>query len=175
MKKSLALVLFGLLLGAGSAWSFQKATKWSHYSDEVCGFSLDLPGFPMVDPGLSAYTAAFSAPQVGGFSNTVRLAVHRVKTSREQYRPVLRNDAKARGYKIRAERDLEISGRQAVDFECEAKDPQGRDLRYVTLVVIDRDRVIHITCTALADGFPKVEDEFRACLDSFKLSEVRNP
>jgi hypothetical protein len=168
MKKSIILVFVGLLLGAGTAWSFQHATKRSHYKEELYGYSLDAPRFPMVDQGKSGLTTIFTAPSVDGFSSNVTVVIQGNRTTRDSYRKTSRAEYKTIGAKIISERDLTVSGRDAYEVELEAN-RQGRDLHFLTLAVIDRERVVLITCTATVGEFPKHEAELRACLGSFRF------
>lgn len=175
MTKSLPILLCGVAFGAGSVWSFQGAVRRSSYSDEVHGFKVDVPRFP--DRGQSANTVAavFSGPPNGGPASNVNVMVQRTRTTRKDYRETTLGQLKQLGLKINSDRDLAVSGREAVEFDYVGKFPgSAKDLRFLALAVIEPERVILVTCTAGLDDFPGIEDEFRACLASLRLNSA-NP
>ena len=143
MRKSFALVLCGLLLGVGSAWSFQKAARRSHYTDEVYGFSLDAPRFPAAVAGVTSVTPIIlGAPAEGGFSSNVIVAIQLTKSSKDAYREQSLEQFKQLDFKVNSEHSRKVSGRDAVGFDYQGRFQGGRDFRILTLAVIDTDRVI---------------------------------
>lgn len=175
MKKPFILMLLGVLVGAGSVWSFQKGVKRSHYVDETYGFSLDAPRFPEVAGASNIIAAIFQGPAHGGFVSNVNVLVQRMKTTKAAYREQSLDQFKQGGFRVKSERELKVSGRDAIEYDYEGKFGGGRDLRFLSVAVIDADRVVLVTCTATADDFPAVEAEFRACVASLKLEGAARP
>ncbi len=169
MKKSLALLLCGLLVGTGSARSFQRAAKRSHYADAYYGFSIDAPRFPANDAAVNIIPVVFTGPGRDGFASNVNVTVQRTKTTAEAYRELSIGQFKQLDFKVNAERTSKLSGRDAVEFDYQGK-VQDRDLRFLSLAVIDTERVILVTCTATTEAFPAVEAEFRVCIASLRLA-----
>ncbi len=171
MNKSLSVVICGLVV-TGSAWAYQKGVVRSHYTDEAIGYALDTPKFPGLGetPG---GTVVFTAPPEAGFASNVNVVVQPMTTTRKAYRDLTDGGIKKLSMKINEDKDATVSERDAIRFDYEGK-MNGKDLHFLSLAVIEKDRVILFTCTATAVAFPKVASEFRACLDSVRLRpEIR--
>jgi hypothetical protein len=140
----------------------------SGYVDAVYGFTIDAPRFPKAKPSQSVAPVRFLAPAENGFASNVIVMIHPGKRTRAEYRKRELPQFAETGMKINAQRDVEVSGREAIllDYEGKQKD---REFRFLTLVVFDADQVVHVNCTAPKKGFEKYEQAFRACLDSLKL------
>lgn len=141
----------------------------STYTDASYGFTIRAPAFPKAPKGTGAMVVTMMAPPENMFASNVNVMVQNVSMKREAYRDLSRGQFKAMGYNVHTERELEVSGRDAVLWDYEGK-VGGRELRWLTLAVMDKERVCLVTCTGLKDGFEKYEKEFRACLDSFRLA-----
>jgi hypothetical protein len=168
VKKPLCLAALGAML-IGTTWAAQ-ATKArrSSYTDEAHGFTLEAPRFPGAGPNVAAIPLVVSGPAEGGFASSVNVGIQASKTTRKGYRELSLGQFRQIGLKVNSDRDVTVSGREAIRFDYEGQ-LQGRDLHFLTLAVIDKERVVLVTCTASAAAFPAVAPEFNACLDSFKL------
>jgi len=173
MKTSLAAFVCGLIL-ASVAWSFQDVVKRSHYTDEVYGFSIDAPRFPDVATNTGSIPVAFTGISQSGGASNVNVMVQAVAKTRKEYREFSLAQMKRIGLKVNSDRDVTISDRDAMEIDYEGKIGGFPLLHFLALAVIEKDRVILITCTASPQAFPAVEAEFRACLASFRLKDA-NP
>lgn len=169
MKKSLALVLLGLLLGAGSAWSYQRVVKRSRFVDEVYGYSIDAPRFPGSGPTTASIAAYFAGPSGEGFASSVNVMVQPARTTLAEHRAKMLAEFRLLDLKVNSDRDLVVSGRDAVEFDYQGKPTGDKELHFLILAVVDKDRVIQVTCTASPEKFAAAEAEFRASLASFRL------
>ncbi len=172
MNKSSAVVLCGLV-ASGSAWAYQRGAVRSHYADESVGYSLDTPKFPA--PGeRQVVLAVFSGQPEAGFGSNMTVINQAVSTTRKAYRDVTLASFQKLGLKVNEDRDVTVSGRDAIRLDYEGK-TNARDLRFLSLAVIEKDRVLLFTCTATVDAFPKIAAEFRSSLDSVRLREGPRP
>ncbi len=168
MKLRLKVVLGGLLL-ASSAFAVQKVVKRSTFVDTNYGFSLEAPRFPDAGPTTAGIALVFSGPPKDGFAPNVNVSVQATATTAKAYRELSFAQLDQLKLKRNSDRNLKVSGRDAIEVDYEGTIGGSKPLRFLALAVIDKDRVIQITCTALPEAFPAVEAEFRACLQSFKL------
>jgi hypothetical protein len=174
MKKLLLILLCGLLV-TGSAWSFYKAANRSHYDDDLYGFSIDAPRFPGARRTTASIPVLFTGPSVAGFASNVNVMVQATKTTSEDYRELSLAQIRQGGLTLNSERKLTVSGREALEFDYQGKIGANPELHFLSLNIIDRDRVIVVSCTSTPEAFPAAEPEFRACLASFRLKEDIRP
>jgi hypothetical protein len=159
-----ALVAVGVLVAAQVV-----APAGPSYVDPAYGFSIRGPAFPKVDQG-TVIPVMFCAPAENSFASNVNIIVESRTTTREAYRKASLDQFKTMGFTVTSDKDATIAGKDAFLVNYEGT-MQGRDVRWLAMCVIDTNRVFVITCTALKEGFPKVEKEFLACVNSFKLTK----
>jgi hypothetical protein len=168
MKKTLAVLMCALLM-AGSAWAYHRAAKRSRFVDEVFGYALDTPRFPGADPKSAGTNAIFLGPPEEGFANNVLVMVLKQSSTVDAFHKQTLAEIERLKLKLIAKRELKVSDRQAVEYEYEGM-MNGREMHFLSLSVIEDDRVVQVSCTASAKTFAAVETEFRACLASFRLA-----
>ncbi|MHB1562370.1 MAG: hypothetical protein ACYC61_33435 [Isosphaeraceae bacterium] len=155
---------------AGSAWGFQKGSeKRSTFRDNIHGFSIELPKFPGSAPNAQGVVLIASGPSTGKFSPNVNVMVQGVKTTARAYTDLSLGQMKQLGMKIHSQKTKKVSGRDAIELDYEGSVNGSPDLRFLSLSMIDKDRVIVVTCTVPPDDFAAGEAEYRACIDSLKL------
>ena len=167
MRTLLGLAAAGLVLVVAAAAQAPKDPR-STYSDAVYGFAFDAPRFPPAGADQVAIPVNVSGVGEGGFASNVNVMVQPKAASRKAYRDRAIAQFKQMGLTLHAARDLTVSDRDAALFDYSGR-IAGRDLHFLALAVIAKDRVFLVTCTATAGAFKRLEPEFRACLDSFRL------
>ncbi len=161
----------GVCLLAGIAWGGQAAArKPSTFTDETYRFTIPAPAFPKAKSGDSVVPVVMFAPAESDHTPNVQVTVHQVALKLEEYRRAQLDQVKRAGWKVNAETKVKVSGREAILFDYEGPH-QGRELRWLALALVDRDRAFLVTAAALKAGFAKVEKEFRTCLEGFKLAD----
>jgi hypothetical protein len=168
MKTSFKATI-ALLLLAGTAWAFQKAVKRSTFIDETYGFSIEAPKFPGAGPKTPGTPLILSGPPADGFAPNVNVTIQATSTTAKAFRDLSVGQLKQLNIRLNSERQLKVSGRDAVELDYEGVLGGNRTLRFLSLSVIEKDRVILVTCTSTPEAFEGVEAEFRACLKSFKM------
>jgi hypothetical protein len=168
MKTSIKTTIAILLL-AGTAWAFQKAVKRSTFVDTTYGFTIDTPKFPGTKPTTPGTVLIVTGPADDGFTPNMNVTIQATSTTAKAYRDLSVGQFKSLKLKLNSERQLKVSGRDAVELDYEGALGGTKILRFLSMAVIDKDRVILITCTTAPEGFAAVEAEFRASLKSFKL------
>jgi hypothetical protein len=162
-------VVFAAATGVFLACTVVAAVRGpSVYQDSVYGFSINAPAFPAAGKGANVVPVVMMAPADEGFSSNVNVSVQTVAVSRDAYRDLSTAQFKQAGWKVNAQRNATVSGKDAIFWDYEGTQG-GKELRWLALTVVDTDRVYIITCTALKEAFPKYEKEFQACLNSFRL------
>lgn len=151
-----------------SAWLLPLALLQSTpYKDPRFNFTLEPPAF-QVGAEDSVTPVMFFAPPEDGFASNLNVQVQATPMSLKEYGDLSRGQFKQMNLKVLAEKELKVSGRDAVFWEYAGK-MQGRELRFLSLAVQDKGRVYLLTATASEDGFKKHEKALRASIDSFKL------
>lgn len=169
MRKLVIRSAFGLLL-AGTLMAAQDAApKRATYTDPAVGFTLASPAFPKANQGQSATSVVMTGPSVDGFASNVNVNIQPMATTRKGYLDLSLGEMKQVGLKVNSHRELMVSGKEAILFDYEGK-MLGKDLHFLALAVVEKERVILVTCTALAASYKAIEPEFQACLDSFRLN-----
>ncbi|HXX94468.1 MAG TPA: hypothetical protein VEN81_12600 [Planctomycetota bacterium] len=170
--KTLLTALAASLATAAAAGSVlpTRGAKPSVYTDSVYGFSIQAPAFPPAATGSSATPVMLVAPSEDNFASNVNVMVLNAAVSLEDYQAQSLKEFKAMGLKENSETKSKIAGRDAIVWDYEGK-LQGNELRWLAAAIAAKDKVYLITCTTLKKHFEKHEKEFRACLESFKLSE----
>jgi hypothetical protein len=160
------LVVLAAAVGAGAAWA-AAARRPTVYQDGLYGFSIQAPAFPMAPPGAMVVPVMMTAPAEDKFAANVNVMVQQVALSRDGFRQLSLAQFRQVGFKVNVDRDLTVFGKDAILWDYEGS-AGGRDLHWLALAVIDTERVFLVTCTALKDAFPKYEQEFHTCVNSFK-------
>ena len=160
------LVVLAAAVGAGAAWA-AAARRPTVYQDGLYGFSIQAPAFPMAPPGAMVVPVMMTAPAEDKFAANVNVMVQQVALSRDGFRQLSLAQFKQAGFKVNVDRDLTVFGKDAILWDYEGS-AGGRDLHWLALAVIDTERVFLVTCTALKDAFPKYEQEFHTCVNSFR-------
>jgi hypothetical protein len=141
----------------------------SGVEDADYGYSLSLPKFPGAPAvGTGMMRLSVAGPPESGFAPNVNVMVQELKTTREEFTALSRNQVVAAGGKVLSTSNREVGGRPAVLFEYEAP-MQGQTLHFLQMAVVLPERVLLVTCTALGARFAQQAPEFRRVLDSFKL------
>jgi len=163
--KSIALAILLAVPAAGLA----RPAAPSIYTDGTHGFRIQAPAFPKTKIG-SVIPVMFLGPPNEGFSPNANVMVQYTNAGLEGYRELTLGQFKASGMTVHAVENRKVSGRDALFFDYSGR--QGtRDLRWLALAVVEKDRVFLTTCTAPKDDFPALEKEFRACLGSFSVAD----
>jgi len=142
----------------------------SAYSNASYGFSIVPPAFPLVEKGMGAQAAMFFAPVKDGFSGNLGVMVQNVKMSLDEYVKLSTGQFKQADFKVTTDVRKKVSGRDAAFWEYEGS-PQGRDLKWMALAVVDGERIFLITGTSTAGEYEALSKEFKASIDSFKLTD----
>lgn len=162
-------MMAGALLGVSVTAVAQQAKKVRPtYVDPAQGFSIQAPRFPKTPAKAMSIPVTFQAPPEEGFASNVTVAVQTVKMKRKEYAELTRGQFEQAGVKVKSERNRQVSGKEAIEWEYE-NEVQGKALHFLQLAVMDTDRVFLATCTAPAESFSKHAAEFHASLDSLKL------
>jgi hypothetical protein len=163
-----AVVVAALL--AGSAWGFQKSAETrSTYKDTVHGFTIDLPKFPGSGPKVPGMVFTATGPAHGKFAPNVNVMIQDTATTVKEFVDLSVGQMKQLGLKIHSQKMMKVAGRDAVEFDYQGSVNGAQDLRFLSLSVIEKDRVVLVTCTSLPDAFDEGEAEYRACLKSLRL------
>jgi hypothetical protein len=160
--------LSSLRLGAEADRPVADAGR-SCYVDATHGLRIEAPRFPTATPTQSCSPVIFKGTPASRSTCNVRVTVDPPMT-RERVREESEADSKKPGFKIRRERDLKLSGREAVESEVESPGDDGAVVRTLVLTVLGKDRTYAVSCTAPGESFAAYEAEYRACLESFALS-----
>lgn len=180
MSKSLALkcltaAAFAFMVGA--VWGREFAQKKSTYVDAIYGFSIEPPAYKKAPFGTSITPAMFTGPGIGANAANVNITITNASVTREEHiEKTLRNFEQLK-YKLHSKEELEVGGRPAVLWDYSAalrtQDARGQettvDLRFLVLAVIDRDRIVLLTCSAGKDAFQDLRKTYGDCIASFKL------
>jgi hypothetical protein len=142
----------------------------SSYTDALYGFSLRPPRFPEAGAGTSATPVFFTAPRADNFSANVNVMVLKQTTTLDTFLALIQKEFDQLALKKNSQTPGKVAGRDTITLDYEGK-MQGRELRWLGLIVVDKDRVFQVTCTALKKDFEEHEKEFKACLESFSLTE----
>jgi len=137
--------------------------------DATYGYAVSPPQFALLRSGMAAARLTVFAPPEGGFSSNMGVLVQEMRTTREEYIAISDKGFGTAGFKVRSSAKREVSGAPAVVFDYEGQSG-GRALRFLSLAVILKERVLLVTYTAEASKFPGLEAEFKRSLDSFVLA-----
>lgn len=171
MNRSLfqvAVVLAALL--AGSAWGFQKGAETrSSYNDTVHGFTIDLPKFPGSGPKVSGMVFTATGPVRDKFAPNVNVVIQATATTVKEHVDLSVGQIKQLGMKLHGQELRKVAGRDAAILDYQGSINGGQELRFLSLSVIEKDRVVLVTCTTPTDAFAQVEAEYRACFESLQF------
>jgi hypothetical protein len=160
---------FLVLLLLSTAWAYQKVVKRSKYVDETYGYTIETPKFPGAGPTTPGTALIVTGPAADGFAPNVNVNIQATATTAKAFHDLSVGQFKQLGCKLNSDRQIKVSGRDAVEFDYEGTLGGDKTLRFLSLAVIDKDRVILVTCTASPESFKTLEAEFRACINSLKL------
>jgi hypothetical protein len=169
MKRTILMLAILAVAGTVLAAAAAEVAKRSVYADATYGFTIQAPAFGKA-AAVSVIPVQMFGPAEDGFASNVNVMVQNVKTTRADFKKQSAEEFKAGGLKVASEKDLTVSGKDAVQWTCEGK-AMNKDLGFVVLAVIDADRVYLVTCTALKEAMPKLQNEFLACVGSFALTK----
>ena len=178
MKPSLPLAVAGAfvagaLAAAAAADAFPRPARTagaSRYTNGTYNFSLTPPDFAKADKDVTHTVATFFAPAQAGFANNLGVLVQNIKTTADEYIELSQGDFKKLGLKVAVQKKLKVSGRDAVYWEYEGVQ-QRQPLKWMSLAVVDTERVYLLTGTAPASTYDGVAKEFQASIDSFRLAD----
>ena len=168
MKTAIKTALVLILL-VGSAWAWQKSVKRSKFVDEGYGFTIETPKFPGVDSTTAGTALIVAAPPSNGFAANMNIAIQPTKTTAKAYRDLSVGELEKFKLKLNSERQMKVSGLDAVVIDYQGSIQGQKPLHFLSMAVIDKDRVLLVTYTASVEGFEALEPEFRASMESFKL------
>ena len=172
MNRTAQIVALAVVF-TGTAWAYQQPNpKRSSYVDEVYGFSLDAPRFPGADGKKAGVAISLAGPPTNGFASNINVTIQPIATTLQAFTDLSLAQFKQLNLKVNSQKTYKISGKDALEFDYEGTlnvMNNTKKLRFLVVSVIEKDRVLILTCTALPEEFAKAEPEFRACLDSFKV------
>jgi hypothetical protein len=181
VKKALIFVIGGTiftgLMAAGGVAALLKARSRPRglkledgvYTQLELGYAIKPPPFAPRAKMQEGGVMIMKAPASAGFSANINVMVQLSASSLEEYEKVSLGQFKDMGMTLTKKTPRKVSGRPAVLWEFEGG-MMGRELRFLSLAVVDRDRVYLVTCTGPKDGFETYEKGFRESVDSFRLT-----
>ena len=170
MKSSPGLVGVAIIVSGLSLREGDPGPKPSVYSDGLYGFSIEAPSFGRVEKGGTVIPVMLLGPSENKFASNVNVVVQAKASTRAAFRALTLEEFRQYGFKVNSDREVTVSGRDAIIFDYEGTQ-QGRDLRFLALAVIDKERVFVVTCTAPKELYKTYETKFQACLDTFKVTD----
>jgi hypothetical protein len=178
MKPSTILIALGsfaagaviALTAAEGLASPASAARPSPYTDARHGFTITPPAFPRGEKQATGMAVSFFGSPKDGFSSNVGVMVQGAKMTADEYSELTNGQFKQLEFAVLSETRKKVSGKDAILWEYEGE-TQGRALRWMALAVVDAERVILVTGTALKADYEPVAKEFKASLESFKLGE----
>lgn len=168
MKRQVIGAASVLLIGTLVVAQAPPAARQPNYIDSTYGFSFASPAFPQAGAGQPAVPVIVAGPTVDGFASNVNVNIQQLATTRQGYIDLSLGQLRQLGFKINSTTEVTVSGKEGVRFDYEGK-LGGRELHCLALAVVEKERVVLVTCTAQATAYQAIEPEFRACLDSFRL------
>ena len=169
LRLSLMLAL-GLGLGLGTAGAVIQEIKRSKFTDEVAKYTIEIPQFVGAGGKPAAPTLIVTGPPENGFAPNLNVTIQEVTITAKDYKELSLKQFEQAKLKVLGSRDLQVSGRDAIEFQYEGSfQAGGNAIHYMTLAVIDKERVVLATCACLPDQVAKLEPEFKAALASLKL------
>lgn len=135
------------------------------YYDHPYGLRVPLPELAKPRAGELFPVVQFQGPMEAN-SNTslVSISVSASAVKREDYKP-----SSALGLAVGAKRELEVSGKPALEFDSRGE-VNGRPVLGRTLVVFDDERTIVVEATGAKAAWDEERDAFRDSLTSFRLA-----
>ena len=147
-----------------------RPARGSDFQDTQYGYAVSPPEFSAAPMGGAVKRLIVMAPPgADGFGPNMGVMIQEVQTTRDKYMSLSERQFEDAGMKVRSSSKREVSGTPAVLFEYEGP-MNGRNLRFLSLAVVLRDRVLLLTYTATAESFGGLEKEFRRSLESFRLA-----
>ena len=161
MKKLLTGLL--ILTLCTSAFAEDKAAK---FTDPIHGFTINAPD---LGPSKQVLTPViFSGPVDSGFSANVSVRIQPGADKIKSY--IAANLAQLADMKatVVSQKQLTVSGCDAVLIEFQAT-INGTAMHFLSLSVLQPDKIYIVTGTALDSNYAKYEEAFKKCIDSFAL------
>src|SRR5690242_9413328 len=112
--KTLGRVVAGLLLLGTVMAAPGDAPRRARYTDANYGCSLEAPAFSRGGKGQTVVPVILTGPNVNGFASNVNVVVSSIATTRKGYRDLTLDQMKQRKMKINEDRDVTVSGRDAI-------------------------------------------------------------
>ncbi len=173
---ALALVRFGLpvflvvALAGLSVAEDESKTAGSFHSAQY-GFTIDAPAFPKLGAEDQATIVEMPAPLRAPSVVTVSVEV-RPKYTLDRIREAAKVSLDKKGFHVRDEKALEVSGRKAFLFRGDGP-YKGTETTVLELVVHDSPRIYRAVAMARTEDWKRDEAVLRAAIDSFKLDEKK--
>lgn len=143
-----------------------QALPAGEYRDDELGFAFTTPNLGAPPTGQQVQRVLITGPAVDNFSPSVKVQVKQIPSTREALIEQSDKDFAANAMTVKAKTLREVNGLPAVSYECEWT-YQNQPVRMINLVVVEPNRIVILTCTALQASFPNYEAEFRKAIDSF--------
>ena len=142
------------------------------YINQKYRFSFTPPPSGTNQLNSQAIIATFYGPSDrDGFANNISIAVQEGLISRDLYLGQTLSQLVSMGFTPKGHRFVETSGREGILFEFSGN-LLGRPLRYLSLALIDLERVIILTATIPENEFDKVKGEYETYLKSITFMSV---
>ena len=162
--------MVAVLVAGSSAVAFQQgAARRPVFTDDVYGFSIEAPRYRGVEPNTPSVRLVVSGPIANGFAPNINVTVQAVSTTLKAYIEQSQGQLNQGGLKLNGQRELKVSGRDAVEFDYEGELKPGLRLRFLSVAVVEKGRVVLATAPTPTDLFPGVEAEVREALASFQI------
>lgn len=165
MRNGLLIALFVAVVG-GAAFAAGRASI-NTFTDGSFGYSMNVPSFQNLPKNMSATRAHFYGPPKDGFRPNINIMVQRIETTRADYKKLSLGQFKDNKFKVNSVKEFLVSGRPALRIDYQGTISE-RDLRWLSLAVIEKGQVFLVTATALKDDYPRQEKEFSQALASFR-------
>jgi hypothetical protein len=158
--RSLCLSLAVLSLG------LVQAVPAGEIRDDELGFAFSAPNLGGPLAGQQLQRVVIVGPATDTVAPTAKVQIKQIQSTREALIEQSDKDFVTNQMTVKAKTLREVNGLPAVSYECEWT-YQNKPMRMINLCVVDSNRIIILTCTALATTFPTYEAEFRKAVDSF--------
>ena len=139
------------------------------YTNNYHGFSIVPPAFEGECQEAQSLLSIFYGPiGTDGVPSSVSIVVQRCCTTRDKYSIQSDQQFRRAGIRVDTQRDLSVSGRDAILCEYNMN-VSNREMKCVSLAVIDQERVILVTASAGKADFGRLRDQYIASLEGFVL------
>ncbi|MEX0775396.1 MAG: hypothetical protein WD042_06740 [Phycisphaeraceae bacterium] len=166
-RRILTAALLLLAVGLANLAAQDAAAPTSAYTSGRYSFTLQAPTFDALGAGRAGVIAAFSAPAEEGFAANMSVMIQQISMTRDDYKAVLIGGIEKAGLTINRSDTLKVGPHDALRLDYQGTLDQ-RDLRFLALAVVEKNRVVLVTCKSLQKNFAKYEAAFKAALDSYQ-------